>query len=165
MRSLRGGQVERRDYLRALIRKLQFERDVTTADLARATDRTRQRFERLMREGERAFLNLADVVALTERLGPELLEHVAASLGFRVVPAEAKATSAADVLAATADAAREFGEALAKAAGVIQGGITPSEAEAVRREIAEARRALDRLEATVEASRIDVIDGRRLSRR
>ena len=138
----RGPRQERRERMRRLLaREIAATEGVSLEYLAGRIGISRASLQRKLDERDTAQVGLADLDILADDL-PGLLH----ALGLaRRAPAQAK--SPHDAFAA---AVRECGDVAARVAEALRDGrVLPAEAEAIRREIAEARRALDVLEASV----------------
>lgn len=146
-----ASKAERRDGWRRLVLKhIAATSGVTVTGLARRLERTRQRLQAMLEEDGGASLKLDDVAVFLDELGEAWWVEANRILGYELRPVVATA-GAGDVLTAIAAVLREVGEAVAIATPLAVGQVTPARREEVRREIAEARQALARLEAVLDA--------------
>lgn len=141
----------RNDAVRAVVTPIMCERRISAAYLSRRTQHAERRFRRMLEPGSSWALPLRDLALLVEELGLGVLEPFAAVAGYRLVP-HVGAVNNEDLVAAVASVMRETGEAAAQVAGSIHGGVTPRELAQCVKELAEARRAIDALEAALESS-------------
>lgn len=134
------------------IRRLLEKQGVLLRHLAVAGDHQPSRVQRMLDDGARESIPLRDLDVLVEFLGPEVLEPVLKEHGCRIQPMEAGPVSQEKAAVAAMRAAREAAEAGERAVEAMEGGLTHSEWRSVLSEINDARRALDALEATVNAA-------------
>ena len=142
----------RRDAYKDLLAKLRTAKGMSEEDVARIVSIAGKRWRTIMLRGTRPCPPACDVGVLSEVLGVELLDAFARALGYRVVPVERVESSPVDVLVAATGSMREHAEAVTAVTEALPGGFTPAEHARAKREIAEARRALDVLEAVVDGA-------------
>lgn len=148
-----GPRQARRDRVRRLVLREIAASDHSLDYLAGRLSISRARLQRCLDERETATLAIHDLEILADDL-PGLLDGL--GLARR---APALATAVHDAFAA---AVRECADVAARMAEALRDGqVLPAEAEQIRREIAEARRALDVLEASVGAGDLIPFPSRR----
>lgn len=114
------------------------------------------KFRLQMRLGEKGSPFLADlgplvrVCGLVPVLGPFAEDH-----GHQLVPLKGAVASSRDVLGAAGAVIHEVGQVASTTARALTGGITPSEAAELKREIHEAQLALVALKVAVDAATLD----------
>lgn len=147
-------RIERMDAVRELIAHLAAMQSVTQVKIARSCGMMPGKWRKMLEPGSRTGARLGDLPVLVELLGVGVLEPFAALAGYRLVPHVPGRRAETDVVSAVAVALRECSDAASAAAQAVTGGITTAESARCRDEIQQARRALDALEATIDAATV-----------
>ncbi len=151
--------IERRDTVRRVVRRLMVDRDLDDAQVARILGVSPQRFNRMMKPGERTFISLGDVLLLSELLGGEdaFLGELAAARGRRLVAEAPAEASGGDVLSATAAVMATASALVTTATEAAANGVTPERARIVTRDGEAVRRAVGRLDAVVSVAVVEPV--------
>lgn len=150
MSLLSANPEERETTLRAIVRRALADGHTSDTDAARALGRSRQRFERQLRDDETAGPRLADLVVL-ERLCPGLVGELVRPLGLRVAP-EVAAGAATDVMVALAAAMNALAKVTTDTTEALADGIDGAEAHRIIKGCAKVREKAGAIEASVAAA-------------
>jgi nucleoside 2-deoxyribosyltransferase len=114
--------ISRRDALREILRRRAYEKCIPQAQLGRVTNHTQQRWDKLMREGERSCPALADLGPILNELGVEVVDAWLEQLGYRAAQLPSP-MEAPDVIATCSKLMQETGEAIAEIAVSARDGV------------------------------------------
>lgn len=144
--------IERRDAVRRLILRLADREGISQAKLGRATDHDKPKMSKLLHsEGKKSFATpLADLVPLTEQLGPDMLQPFAEACGYTLVPDRQRLAESGNILDSLSLVMRRHADVVAAVSLAIrEGALTADEGERIDAAIAQAERDLRQLRAKV----------------